>query len=134
MTTKQKNTEILNFLESLKLDIDFEYLLSFNDIETYDDLITIIDENNMFDKDIIYYSNAMEFLRGNDPSLKNSLEIAHDLGYTPENLSSEVLASLLASEMLRNSFYECQTEIENFFEELSERYNAQESDFEQITK
>jgi hypothetical protein len=132
MTTTNKNTEILTFLESLKLDIDFEYLLRFNEIESYEDLSTAIDENNMFDKEIIYYSHAMEFLSQNDPSLKNSLEIASGLGYTPENLSSEILASILASDMLRNDFYECQTEIEDFFEELNERYNAEEEEEETI--
>ena len=39
----------------------------------------------------------MEYLKENDPSLSESLEIAAELGYDFKNLNSEILASLLAS-------------------------------------
>ena len=55
---------------------------------------------------IIYYWRAMEYLTENDKSLKESLTLAHDLGFTLDNLSSETLASLLYMESLRNELNE----------------------------
>jgi len=52
----------------------------------------------------IYYSNAIDYLKENDSSLKESLEIAAEYNYTLENLSSETLASLLASKEERENF------------------------------
>lgn len=62
---------------------------------------------------------AIEYLHKNDPSLKESMEIAEQMGFTLKNLSSEVLASLLASETERAKFYDLQNEIEAFIEELN---------------
>ena len=64
--------------------------------------------------EIIYYSNAIEYLKENDTSLHESLRIAEDYGYELKNLSSEVLASLLASENEREIWYEFENELENF--------------------
>ena len=68
--------------------------------------------------EIIYYSNAIKFLQENDPSLKESLEIASEFGYSLENLNSEVLASLLASRQAEEEFYDLQSEIDDFFQDL----------------
>lgn len=64
--------------------------------------------------EIIYYSNAIEYLKENDTSLNESLSLASEYGYTPENLNSEVLASLLASENERVIWYEFENELEDF--------------------
>lgn len=45
--------------------------------------------------DIIYYSKAIEFLKEHDPSLRDSMEIAEEMGYETKDLNSELLASLL---------------------------------------
>jgi hypothetical protein len=37
-----------------------------------------------------------------------------------QNLNSEILASLLASKLVREEFYELESEINDFFEELEE--------------
>ncbi len=44
---------------------------------------------------IIYYSAAIDFLSKEDVSLKESLELANGMGYTLDNLNSELLATIL---------------------------------------
>jgi len=75
-------------------------------------------ENEAFDVEIIYYSAAIEYLSENDPSLQESMSIASEMGFTTENLNSELLASLLASQNCREEWQELETEISNFFKEL----------------
>ena len=47
-----------------------------------------------YEEDIIYYNRAIKYLSENDSSLRESLELANDLGCTLENLSSETLATI----------------------------------------
>lgn len=61
-------------------------------------------ENNLLDQEIMYHSNAIEFLKKHDQSLSDSLELAKDQGYTIENINSELLASLLASKHAQEEF------------------------------
>ena len=94
-----------------------------NNIDPNDPFETIcemIEDNGGFDIEIVYYSNAIDFLAKNDPSLQISLGIAAELGFEVQNLNSEILASLLASENVRSEFYELEHEINSFFEELEE--------------
>lgn len=100
--TKEKFDELKKELEE-ELDItiseDDLYSISLDDIEDY------IKDNNMLDGEIIYYHNAIEFLKENDASLNNSLEIAEELGYSIKDLNSEVLASLLKTRTNEEIFY-----------------------------
>jgi hypothetical protein len=80
----------------------------------------MIEDNQGFDSEIIYYSRAIEYLQENDPSLRNSLEIASEYGYEVSNLNSEILASLLASQNIREDFYKLEDEITEFFDETRE--------------
>jgi hypothetical protein len=80
----------------------------------------MIEDNGGFNIDVIYYSDAIEYLKQNDQSLCDSLEIAIEYGYTIENINSELLASLLKSQNVRNEFYDLRDEINTFFEELEE--------------
>ena len=59
------------------------------EFDSYDEAVEFC-----YQEDIIYYYNAMKYLSENDSSLRESLELAHDLGCTLENLSSETLASI----------------------------------------
>lgn len=61
-------------------------------------------ENNLLDQEIIYHSNAIEFLKRHDQSLSQSLELANEYGYTIENINSELLASLLANKHAQEEF------------------------------
>ena len=65
------------------------------------------------EQEIIYYSIASDFLNEHDTSLKDSLEIAEDLGYSPKNLNSEILATLLLRYFLHNELEELINEIQN---------------------
>jgi len=112
---------IEDFLETIKVDnIDIPYYVDANDVNSFDDIYDAIDNNSGFDVEIIYYASAMDYLRENDPSLGESMEIADEYGYTPKNINSELLASLLASRYCRDEFEEYRSEIETFFEELED--------------
>lgn len=111
---KQKK-QILNLIDDkfkfLSDNLDFNYLLDaeFNNIDNFNESI-----NDMInEQEIIYYSNAMDFLNEYDTSLRESLEIADDFGYTPKNLSSEILATLLLQSFLHAETSDLITEIEN---------------------
>lgn len=96
--------------ERTEIDI-FEYLEIDDIIEKikdgYDstDLFEDLDCRGCFQVDIIGYANAMEYLRENDCSLKNSLTIAGEYGYDVEDLSSEILATLLVSKMREEGYW-----------------------------
>ncbi len=116
-------TKIEHFLSGLNTKVD---VLCFVDVDNIDrnnpfeSIYQMIEDNGGFDIEIIYYSNAIDFLAKNDPSLIESLEIASELGYDVQNLNSEILASLLASQLARDEFYELESEILDFFEKLEE--------------
>ena len=91
-------------------DDPFQYLDdSFvEDIHEYtaDEIRDELQDNGFFNEDIIYYYNAIEYLKENDTSLCESLELAAEMGYQTENINSELLASLHASRKKENDFYE----------------------------
>jgi hypothetical protein len=84
----------------------------------FDSIYGQIDENGGCNIEIVYYSNAMEYLSENDNSLNESLNLAAELCYEVQNLNSEILASLLASQNVRNDFYKKETKIDTFFASL----------------
>ena len=118
------NTEkIETFLRSLKTEVEIMDYIQIEDIDysdAYQSIYEMIDDNGGFDIEIIYYSRAIEYLKINDNSLRESLEIAQEYGYELKNLNSEILASLLASKNAREEFYTLQDDINDFFAELSE--------------
>ena len=119
----KKNIELTqDFLGSLKIDnlnvLDFIDESDINSELTYDKITNILNDNNAFDVEIIYYTNAIKYLAENDPSLKDSLELASEYGYSTGDLSSEILASLLASDQMRNDWSDLETEITEFFDSL----------------
>lgn len=117
--------EIELFLNKIGDEVDID--MSCIDIEQIDitDAFSSIKvqllDNNAFEQEVIYYSNAMEYLTENDNSLKESLEIADDLGFRPNNLNSEVLASLLKTKKCEEAFDQYETEINEFFENLNNK-------------
>lgn len=62
-------------------------------------------EESINNQEVIYYSKAMNYLFDNDSSLQQSLQLASEYGYTVENLSSEILATILYQDNLRKSLY-----------------------------
>lgn len=93
-TQKEIILELFDFQDNLKAFIDLEYILNNKDIEDIEELREAI-QDQINEADIIYYSEAFDYLKNNDLSLKRSLTLANDFGYTPKDLNSEILASLL---------------------------------------
>jgi hypothetical protein len=114
-TNEQKEKFFNKISEELEFDImDYIQDDELEDINDYNELEEKLSDERAFDIDIIYYSNAMEYLREHDTSLHESMEIAWEYGYETKNINSELLASLLASRNARDEFYELQDEIEEF--------------------
>lgn len=107
------------FDEEIKMnDIDIMYYVDSDYVKSFYDVLERIEDDNGFDIDVIYYSTAMEYLIERDPSLRESLEIADEFGYTADNINSELLASLLASKLCREEFMSYEDEITEFFNTL----------------
>ena len=117
MTRAEKIEKFLR--EEIKLrHIDLLYYINAENVNSFNDIYEQVEEQGGFNVEIIYYSRAMEYLMENDTSLQNSMELAADFGYTPENINSELLASLLASQYTMEELYKCEHEITEFFDTL----------------
>lgn len=119
-------TKIENFLLELNTEIDILALVDIDNIDyndAFDSIMNMIEDNGGFDIEIVYYTNAIDFLAKNDPSLNESLDIAFEYGFEVRHLNSEILASLLASKLAREEFYQLEDEINDFFKELVEYQN-----------
>lgn len=111
------------YFDTLSLDEsinDYIGLHNMDNITDFQSLYEELEENGFFNQEVIYYASAMKILLENDPSLHESLEIAAEYGYEVQNLNSEILASLLVSEQLREQFNEFQSDIEDFFTRLDQ--------------
>ena len=118
MNRDNTNLNPINHILSDKYigDTPSQYLSSKTDLTDVDDIFSDLQDNGYFDEEVIYYSSAIRYLKDNDPSLCESLEIATEYGYEAKNLNSEVLASLHASQKKENTFFEdIAPELENLF-------------------
>jgi hypothetical protein len=126
MKTENK-TKVIDFLNSsTTMGIDFDYLLKDEDFTTVEEIRDIIQDNNGFNQEVIYYSTAIKFLAENDPSLRESLQIASDFGFEAKNLNSEMLASLLMTQICIDEFEELTSELEDLLNEIEEEEEEQE--------
>ncbi|BEG98116.1 hypothetical protein [Bacteroides sedimenti] len=128
--------EVREFFKDLSTDICVNDHLTDEDIENvidnvthedaYDAIESLLNDNGVFESEgeIIYSTKAINFLAEHDASLNRSLKIAEEYGYTPSNLDSEILATLLYTEMLKEEFQGLRAEINDFFNELE--YNEEE--------
>ena len=117
MTRSEKIEKFLR--EEIKLrHIDLLDYINAENVNSFNDIYEQVEEQGGFNVEIIYYSRAMEYLMENDTSLQNSMELAADFGYTPENINSELLASLLASQYSMEELYKYEHEITEFFDTL----------------
>ena len=76
--------------------------------------------------DIIYYSNAIDFLQTHDPSLTDSLDLARDYGYDIGSLNSEVLATLLNEQFMRQEWYDMRDDVESIIDDIEDEYDDEE--------
>jgi hypothetical protein len=114
-TIEQKKDFFNKISENLDIELmDYFQEDELQDILNFDEVVEILEEHSAFDVEIIYYYKAIKYLKENDVSLHDSLELASDMGYETKDLNSELLASILASERLRNDFWDLQSIINAF--------------------
>lgn len=118
-TAEQK----LEFLQSLKTShIHFsDFFRTAEDVENLNDFSDVYDYLQLaraIEVEIIYYHEAMKYLAEHDTSLRLSLELAHDLGHSPESLNSEALASIYATEEHQVELFELEEEINDTFSDI----------------
>lgn len=116
--TKKTMQQIREFSESINMATMWEHITvqEFNDCENTEDLREALEENEYFDVRIIYYENAINYLRDNDPSFKRAFELAQEYGYKVWDLNSEVLASLVATDDLYEQWNKKEQEIQDFID------------------
>ena len=132
MKTKTRTEKIEDFLRGLNVEnLDVLEYVDVDEVNSFDDVYEAIEDANGFDVEIIYYRSAMEYLMHHDTSLSESLEIASDMGFEVKNLSSEVLASLLASQRCREDFESWRDTIDEFFDELEDYEEDEEEEEEE---
>tara|TARA_R100000329_G_C7588057_1_gene208498 strand:- start:66 stop:491 length:426 start_codon:yes stop_codon:yes gene_type:complete len=128
----KKSIEYLEALQELTLEHCQEDATDFINTNIQADLIEyspqeIFDElfdTGFFNVEIIYYSKAMEYLKENDCSLSESIELANEMGFTLENINSETLASLHASRNREEIFYnEIEPQLEKIYYEDKNQLN-----------
>ncbi len=111
--------QIKTFLDSIEIEnVNLMDFVNIDEIDTdnpAESIFDMINDEGGFNVDIIYYSNAIEYLKRYDNCLTESIEIAIEYGYTLENINSELLASLLASKNAMCDYWDYQDEINNFF-------------------
>ena len=116
ITTENKYEQLTELLEEFTGIYLPDYIteddIEYEGIAVAEDLHEALHDKGAFNIDVIYYSKAMEYLTENDNSLTESLEIASELGYTTENLNSEILASLLASHKAMSNYWDIGPEID----------------------
>jgi len=117
-TINEQIKDFLNGLNSPVEIIDYIDIDQIDENDPFNSIYEMIEDNGGFDIEIIYYDDAINYLKENDPSLLDSLELASDYGFAIKDLNSEVLASLLASQKTRDAFYELNDEINRFFENI----------------
>lgn len=111
--------QIKDTIEKILDDNGIYYTLDMDSITSVDELRDDLYDDGCLDVEVIYYSNAIKYLSENDPSLHESLEIAREYGFELSNLNSEILASLLASQELRETFENLTDELESLFDQLN---------------
>ena len=120
-----KRAEIYALVNSI--DIDANYHLEDDDLTSADNIRETLEDSDAFNIEIIYHSNAIEYLRKHDPSLETSLGLAHEMGFSLDKLNSETLASILASENVREDFSGIERELDELCEELQTLIEEEEA-------
>jgi hypothetical protein len=90
-----------------------------SEVQSFNDLYDLLEEKQFFWVEIIYYHTAMDYLRENDSSLYESMALASEYDYRVEDLNSELLASLLATQNHRESFEGFRDEIEEYLTQIN---------------
>lgn len=111
---KEERDDIIRRFED-DTDIDLGYMLDDGKYSDVDELMEDLRER-VYEIEVIYYSNAMEYLTENDISLRKSIELAIDAGCDMKNVSSETLATLLKQQNVMETVEEYRDELSELFE------------------
>lgn len=119
----EKEESVIDKIRDLIDDTDDLSSISFDmdesDINSADDVFEYI-EDKINEIEVIYYDNAMKILSKYDPSLRESLEYASDLGYDCKDLNSELLATIACQEWARQDLDDIRDDIEYVVDEWLE--------------
>lgn len=121
------NINLTAILEKLNLDT------AYFDLSDYIDDVENVSDSRLRDAiydatseiNVIYYSKAIAYLQQNDPSLQQSLSLASELGFSLENLNSELLATLHLQDELRNEYYAA---VDDILEAIADEVDANKYD------
>lgn len=121
-----KKEELIKQLETLLNEYEYTY----SDGDTVDNVQDYCSDR-ISETEVIYYSTAMEYLQENDNSLRYSLELAGALGYSPESLNSEILATLLKQENMHEELNDLTSEVEDLIQEIEDAEDEDEDEDEE---
>tara|TARA_R110002074_G_scaffold112858_1_gene241215 strand:- start:156 stop:533 length:378 start_codon:yes stop_codon:yes gene_type:complete len=111
------NSKLIDLFKENNIDIDISYHLGYSEgLSNFEELSEFLENEGALNIEIIYYHKAIDFLKENDPSLVDSIGLATDYGCAIDNLNSEFLASILATDILRVQFFELENEINEIFD------------------
>jgi len=111
--TNNTNTKILDFIKESQKKFNFNRIEDYINFDLFKQLdkskirnyLEDLDNDwNITNCDITYHYNAIEFLKNKDQSLANSIELAKDYWYGIDDINSELLASLLASNINKDNY------------------------------
>ena len=117
---KEKEKEY-DFNERIASYIDYNEFQEAIDDNKIDDFLNELNDNNnrtFTDTEIIYYSNAIEYIKENDQSLRECFDIASEYWYNANDLNSGILASLLATRRNEDEYSKFIDEVVQFVNEL----------------
>lgn len=114
---KQQNITLSN---NWLLDYDAFNNLNTNDEEISDKIYNIFSDYVHENCEVIYYADAIQFLNENDNSLKDSLQLASEVGYNLADINSCTLASLLKADILQYELRDDMTAILTAIELIKE--------------
>ena len=106
---KKQIEQLKKIIEEEEKQYDFnDYVFNYADedqlkeIETIEDLSEYMDLMNqgggITTAEVIYHHIAIDYLKEHDPSLMESLGLAHEMGFETGDINSELLASLLMTQ------------------------------------
>ena len=124
--------QVLRIIEEEEKSYDFnDYVKNYIDIDRFkeieceDGLKDYLDELNedeaITGTEIIYYETAMDYLKENDPSLNESIDLAVAMDFELSSINSELLASLLKSE---NNLEDYNSFIEEVFNQVLDLFTS----------
>lgn len=100
-------------LSSIDLDLYTENMSEDVTMDELDDKVHQL----ISEQEVIYYRRAIDYLKQEDQSLAESIELANDMGYDLQSINSELLATLVLQQRLQEAYNELRDELEAIIDE-----------------